>query len=85
MLNEFSEQADKYIAGDPLKTKGATLQRLLEDGKALQDRWHLMKNVLGASIKAGDSKISKIEARITSRLSEVTKARKEAKEERANA
>jgi hypothetical protein len=82
MLNEFSDQADKYIAGDPLRTKGATLQRLLEDGKALQDRWHLMKSVLGASIKAGDSKIGKIEARITSRLSEVTKARKDAKDER---
>jgi hypothetical protein len=85
MLNEFAEQADKYIAGDPLRTKGATLQRLLEEGKALQDRWHLMRGVLGTSIKAGDAKISKIEARITSRLGEVTKAREAAKEERKSA
>jgi hypothetical protein len=82
MLNDFAEAADRYIAGDPLRTKGATLQRLLEEGKALQDRWHLMRNVLGASIKAGDGKIASIEARIASRLTEVTEARKTAKEER---
>jgi len=78
MLNEFSDEADKYISADPSKTRPSTITNMLADAKALQDRWHMMRNVLGAAVKSGDSRIEKIEARLTARLGQVEKAREEA-------
>jgi len=83
-LNEFADDADKYCEGDSAKRPGA-LARLLEDAKALQDRWHLMRNVLGAAVKAGDSRIDKIEAKIKARMGELAAAREARAEEAAAA
>jgi hypothetical protein len=78
MLNDFSEEADKYCAADPAKTRPSTISNMLADAKALQDRWHMMRNVLGASIKAGDSRIEKIEGKLKTRLGQVEAAREKA-------
>jgi len=78
MLNEFSEEADKYCAADPSKTRPSTIANMLTEAKALQDRWHMMRNVLGATIKSGDSRIEKIEARLKTRLGQVEAARDKA-------
>lgn len=78
MLNDFTEEADKYCAADPSKTRPSTISHMLNEAKALQDRWHMMRNVLGASIKAGDSRLEKIEARLRDRLGKVEAAREKA-------
>jgi hypothetical protein len=69
MLNEFSDEADQYIAKE--NTRASKLAGLLEDAKALQDRWHLMRNVLGAAVKSGDDRISKIESKVQARLTKI--------------
>jgi hypothetical protein len=78
MLNEFSDEADKYCSADPSKTRPSTIANMLADAKALQDRWHMMRNVLGAAVKSGDARISKIEAKLTNRLGQVEAAREKA-------
>jgi len=75
MLNEFSDEADRYCEADPSKTRPSTIANMLAEAKALQDRWHMMRNVLGAAVKSGDARIAKIEAKLTTRLGQVEKAR----------